>query len=310
MYSPSYQYRVRPFAKWAGGKAQLLGQMHTMFPAALRQGKIYKYVEPFVGGGAVFFSVASSYPVDELIIADVNPELMLVYRTLQKAVQSLIARLEELQRAYLPLKDTERRNFFYQIREQFNQQRSRTQYAAFQEAWIERAAQFIFLNRTCFNGLFRVNSKGIFNVSFGRYTNPTLYDADNLLAVSRILQKAVILTGDFSCIEPYVDHHTFVYLDPPYRPISKTAYFTSYYNKLFTDEDQIRLAHFYRRLDTLGARLMLSNSDPKNQDKNDEFFERAYTGYRILRVKAARMINSKAEKRGRINEIIVMNYRE
>lgn len=310
MYSPSYQYRVRPFAKWAGGKAQLLGQMHTMFPAALRQGNIYKYVEPFVGGGAVFFSVACTYPVDELIIADVNPELMLVYRTLQKDVKNLATRLEEIQHAYLALPDAERRYFFYEIREQFNLQRSQIQYAAFQDAWIERSAQFIFLNRTCFNGLFRVNSKGVFNVSFGRYANPTIYDADNLFAVSQILQKAVILTGDFSYIEPYVDRYTFVYFDPPYRPISKTAYFTSYSNKLFTDEDQIRLAHFYRGLDHRGARLMLSNSDPKNHDKSDEFFERNYAGYRILRVKAARMINSKAEKRGRINEIIVMNYRE
>jgi DNA adenine methylase len=164
------------------------------------------------------------------------------------------------------------------------------------------------MNRTCFNGLFRVNSKGEFNVPFGRYKNPTILDEETLLSVSHVFNSAKLIWGDFSEIEPYVDENTFVYFDPPYRPISQTASFKSYSKGDFNDEEQLRLARFFRDLDKTGAKLMLSNSDPKNIDQNDNFFDDAFDGFIIKRVEASRMINSKASKRGPINELLITNY--
>jgi DNA adenine methylase len=166
----------------------------------------------------------------------------------------------------------------------------------------------IYLNRTCYNGLYRLNSVGVINVPFGRYANPRLLDEKNLCAVSRLLQGVSITCGDFTVIEPQVDAATFVYFDPPYRPISKTAHFTSYSQHNFDDAEQARLANFFRHLDGQGARLMLSNSDPHHLDPEDDFFERAYAGYRIERVQAGRNINSQSQKRGPISELVILNY--
>lgn len=300
--------KAKPFLKWAGGKAQLVDQITKHFPIELRTGLIHKYAEPFVGGGALFFRIAQTYDIDEFLIADVNEELILAYQTIKKDVSSLIDLLKWMQTKYHRLSPNRQKEYFYSIRFEFNEKRLHINYQRFQESWIERTAQIIFLNRTCFNGLFRVNSKGEFNVPFGCYKNPLICAEDNLRQVSELLQRTQIQLGDFTICEPFVTSDTFVYFDPPYRPISKTANFTSYSRYDFDDIAQLRLASFYRLLDEKGAKLMLSNSDPKNENPNDQFFEEAYKGFHIERVRANRMINCNADKRGAISELLIMNY--
>ncbi|MER3492173.1 MAG: modification methylase [Mastigocladus sp. ERB_26_2] len=298
----------KPFLKWAGGKGQLLEQIEKFLPDELGSGSIKRYIEPFIGGGALFLYIANTYEIEEFVISDINSELVIVYKTIQKNVEKLIETLQEIQKKYLSLDNDERNLYFYQIRSQFNWRRHQINFQFYSQEWIERTAQIIFLNRTCFNGLFRVNSKGDFNVPVGRYKDPTICDPDNLRVVAQILQKTQILHGDFTQCEELVDNKTLVYFDPPYRPISQTANFTSYSQYSFDDAEQLRLRDFFRVLDKKGAKLILSNSDPKNEDLNDNFFELAYKGYRIERLKAKRNINSNASKRQQINELLIMNY--
>lgn len=299
---------VRPFLKWAGGKSKLLEQLDKNFPEELLNGSIKRYIEPFIGSGAVFLHIAQSYSVDDFFISDINPELVIAYKTIQKEVEYLIELLLNIQTKYLSLDESERNKYFYQTRSTFNSCRNQIDFHIYNKDWVERTAQLIFLNRTCFNGLFRVNSQGEFNVPAGRYKNPTICDKENLRAVSQILQKTQIYQGDFTECEKFVNQQTLVYFDPPYRPISKTASFTSYSQYSFNDCDQLRLRDFFRLLDSQGSKLILSNSDPKNEEADDNFFDYAYEGYRIERVKAARNINSKASKRGKIDELVIMNY--
>ncbi len=300
--------KAQPFLKWAGGKTQLLTQIESFFPEELLTGSITKYIEPFVGGGAVFFRVANTYPISEFLISDVNPELIIAYQTIQKDVESLISRLWKEQETYLSLTEEERKNFFYQVRNDYNLRRNQINFETYHSHWIERTTQLIFLNRTCFNGLFRVNSKGEFNVPFGRYKKPRICDTDNLRQVSQVLEKTIIQQGDFTNCKEFVDQTSFVYFDPPYRPISKTSNFNAYSQQVFNDSEQLRLRDFFQSLNQKGAKLLLSNSDPKNEDQNDDFFEDAYSNYRIERVEAARNINSKGSQRGKIKELLIMNY--
>lgn len=299
---------AKPFLKWAGGKGQLIHQIDSYLPSQLKSGKISRYIEPFIGGAAIFFHIAQTYSINELIISDINPELILAYRTVKQDVEVLISFLCDIEKHYLSLDEVGRKEYFYNLRQRFNHKRKVVDYSVYQEYWIERTAQIIFLNRTCFNGLFRVNSKGEFNVPFGKYENPTICDASNLRDVSQILQRTEILLGDYTIIDSSVDKNTFVYFDPPYRPISRTSNFTSYSSYTFDDNEQYRLAKFYRLLDERGASLMLSNSDPQNEDINDRFFENLYEDYHIQRVQASRMINRDADKRGLINELLIINY--
>ena len=241
-------------------------------------------------------------------IADINAELILAYRTIQQDVEALIAELAEIEERYLPLSRPRRNDFYYEQRDIYNADRTAINYDSFQEAWIKRTAQLIFLNKTCYNGLFRVNSQGEYNVPFGRYKNPTICDASNLRAVSALLQRVLIHYGHYSDCADMIDEATLVYFDPPYRPISATANFTAYSPLTFDDSQQLELAQFYRRLDRQGAILLLSNSDPKNIDPDDGFLEDAYEGFRIERVQARRRINRNAEKRGPINELLILNY--
>ena len=308
MLATTHLSQARPFLKWAGGKGQLLAQFESFFPADLKNGVIRRYVEPFIGSGAVFFKIAQTFPALELVISDINPELILVYRTIQVQVEGLIECLQGLQERYLGLSEAARKDFYYRLRADYNARRHQIDYDGYQAAWIERSAQLIFLNRTGYNGLFRLNSRGAFNVPFGRYKNPRLLDAGNLRAVARLLQNVHIRFGDFEGIARFVDRDTLVYFDPPYRPISATAHFTAYSREAFDDAQQLRLAAFYRALDARGARLMLSNSDPHNLDPGDDFFERAYSGYRLERVQASRNINRQASNRGPISELLILNY--
>lgn len=300
--------QAKPFLKWAGGKSQLLPQIISRLPAQLKQGRIRRYVEPFIGGGAVFFHIIQNYRIEESFISDANEELILAYRTIQQDVGTVIDQLKEFDSIYKKLVPEKQRTFYYELRERFNQQRSAINYTRYDTSWALRTAMIIFLNRTCFNGLFRVNARGEFNVPFGKYTLPTIYSEENLRAVSEILQRTQIHLGDFSECEYFVDGSTFVYCDPPYRPISKTSHFTAYSTYVFDDEAQLRLASFFRLLDKKGARLMLSNSDPKNENPHDDFFENAYRGFHIHRVRASRMINCNGNKRGAIYELLITNY--
>lgn len=297
-----------PFLKWAGGKSQLLDQIQAYLPTELVDGKLTRYLEPFVGSGAVFFKVLQSFAIEECLLADANPELILVYRTVKQDVEALIARLAEIEDHYLGLDEENRRDFYYRMRAEFNAQRPNFQYSKYEPRWVERAAIILFLNRTGYNGLFRVNSKGEFNVPMGRYAKPRILDAGNLRRAYQLLQKVNLRSCDFEEVGDFVDRRTMVYFDPPYRPISQTAHFTSYSQVIFDDDQQLRLAAFYRRMHDEGGKLMLSNSDPKNNDPGDDFFERAYAGFRIERLLARRNINSDAGKRGAISELLIMNY--
>lgn len=307
--SPSlFEPEAKPFLKWAGGKRQLLKQIIPYFPPGLENGQIKRYVEPFIGGGAIFFYIAYHYHIDELFISDINEELILAYRTVQSNINDLIPLLADLQESYLKSDTSQRKALFYRVRNDFNTNLSSINFLEFQPSWIERTAQLIFLNRTCFNGLFRINSKGGFNVPFGKYKKPKICDANNLHAVSKLLQKTKIHCCDFEGSNKFINADTFVYSDPPYRPISKTASFTSYSRYSFNDVSQKRLANFFHVLDKQKVKLMLSNSDPHNINPDDNFFEELYTNFRINLVKANRMINRDATKRGRINELIITNY--
>ena len=299
---------ARPFLKWAGGKGQLLGQIGQHLPADLQEGRLTKYAEPFIGGGAVFFLIANDFDVREFFISDMNEDLILAYRTIQQQVEGLIERLDEIQRQYIGLNPDCRKRYFYEARRLFNQNRARIDRSSPSQDAALNVARLIFLNRTCFNGLYRVNLSGEFNVPFGNYNNPKICDAANLRSVSRAFQSAEIHYGDFTACRNFVDEQTFVYLDPPYRPISKTASFNSYSKNPFGDDEQTRLALFYRELDRAGAKLMLSNSDPQNEDPHDMFFEDIYAGFSIHKVLAKRAINSKGGKRGEITELLITNY--
>ena len=300
---------ARPFLKWAGGKTQLLGQIRACYPPGLESGAVTRYVEPFLGGGAVFLDVMQRSEIAEAFLYDINPELVVAYTAVQRDPQGLIERLAEYRRQYLENDDAGRAEFFYARRAHYNAQKATIDFGVFSEAWVERAADLIFLNKTCFNGLFRVNASGRFNVPFGRYVKPEIFDANNIRTVAQLLQRATIRGGGFEVCRAVVHARTFVYFDPPYRPISSTSSFTSYATDRFDDDDQRRLAGFCRELDAaVGARLMLSNSDPKNNDPHDDFFDDLYAGFQIRRVTASRMINSVAEGRGKIMEILVTNY--
>jgi DNA adenine methylase len=299
---------AKPFLKWAGGKKQLLVQLSVLFPAELSTGAIKRYAEPFLGGGAMFFHLVQSYGLREFWLSDINEEIILCYQTIKYGVKELVDVLDEMQNHYWQSSSQEQEKMFYDIRGQFNLNRSKIDFTNFSSAWVERTAQTIFLNRTCFNGLFRVNSNGLFNVPFGKYRNPSLFEKNNLFEISEILQDAQISCGDFTTCGSFVDSKTFCYFDPPYRPISQTASFTSYSMFDFKDGSQTRLASFFRELDDKGSKLMLSNSNPKNENPGDDFFERLYQGFNISTVLAARAINSNGGKRGAISELVITNY--
>ncbi len=287
-----------PFVKWAGGKRQLIKQIEDYLPLELKNGYMTRYIEPFVGGGAVLFHIAQLYNIEELFIFDINPELIVAYQTIKNNLEDLLEILSKLATEYLLLNEERRKEYFYEMRSQFNLLRKEPNYNK-----IKITALLIFLNRTCFNGLFRVNSRGEFNVPCGKYKNPTICNSANLKAVSNILQKARIELGDFEKCEKYVNKKSFVYFDPPYKPISNTSNFTAYAKDNFGDREQLRLRDFFTLLDRKDAKLMLSNSDSE-----DLFFENAYREFTIEKVKARRNINRNAKKRGKIKEILIMNY--
>lgn len=299
-YEKSKSVTLKPFVKWVGGKSQLVEQIEQMLPSDGEK-TLTKYAEPMVGGGALFFSILSKYDFEKLYISDINAELINAYQAVKNDVENLIAKLNEMQMLFLPIDENGRKYFYYTVRERFNST------ALTEETATDKAAQFIFLNKTCFNGLYRVNRKGQFNVPMGAYKNPTICDDENLRNIHEALQNVTIVCGDYTLSKSFIDKDTFVYLDPPYRPISETSAFTAYSTDAFDDNEQIRLAKFIDEINNSGAKIVLSNSDPKNVNEEDNFFDDLYKNYKINRVEASRAINSKGDKRGKINELLICN---
>ncbi|HGE71021.1 TPA: Dam family site-specific DNA-(adenine-N6)-methyltransferase [Candidatus Poribacteria bacterium] len=301
---------AKPFLKWAGGKNQILYELESRIPLEIRKsGIIDRYVEPFVGGGAFFFLIKNKYEIKQTFLIDINKELILAYKTIKKNPLELIQKLKNLEESFFKLSNKAKKGLFYEIRRLYNNHIKIFDYDNFNDDWIERSAFLIFLNKTCFNGLFRQNRKGEFNVPYGDYKNPKICDAENIIEVSNALKYSEIINGDFEISEKFIEKGTFVYFDPPYRPLNKTSAFTRYSKEDFNDEDQKRLAIFYRQMSDRGAYLMLSNSDPKNQNPDDNFFDELYKDFNIDRVLANRMINCNGDKRGKIKEIVITNYK-
>ena len=296
---------VKPFVKWAGGKGSLIPQLTNFYPYQLKDGIITKYVEPFVGGGAVLIDILQKYEVKEAYAFDINIDLINCYNVIKSDVNELITKLKQMESKFLNLDSDDREKYFYDVRKEYNSYK-----ISEVELNTKRAAEFIFLNRTCFNGLYRVNRKGEFNVPFGKYKNPRICDSNNLTKLSQLLQNVVFKYGDYKKSSECVDNTTFVYFDPPYRPLSVSSGFTSYTKEDFNDENQKELASYYRELDSKDAKLMLSNSNPKNTNKDDDFFEKIYTGFNINEVLAKRMINADCTGRGAISELLITNYEE
>ena len=301
-YNMNDEKRVKPFLKWAGGKSQLLREIEQYYP--FKNGTVTKYAEPFVGGGAVLLDILGKYELEEIYVSDINAELINTYRIIRDDIDELIYMLKAMQSEFVPL-DTEHRKAYYLCkREKFNDLKVNGD----ESINIEKAALMIFLNKTCFNGLFRVNKKGPFNVPMGSYKNPLICDELNLRAVSDKLQKVTIVCGDYRKSADFIDDKTFVYFDPPYRPITDTASFTAYTENLFNDDEQIELAKFVDEMHRKGAKVVISNSDPKNSNAEDNFFDNIYSTHKIKRVEATRMINSKSEARGKIKELLISNF--
>ena len=291
---------VKPFVKWVGGKSQLIGELEKILSES--EGRtLTKYCEPMVGGGALLFDILSKYDFEEVYVSDINSELINTYNVIKENVDELIAKLREMQLIYLPMDENGRKLYYYSVRDKFNVVELSS------DTKVEKAAYFIFLNRTCFNGLYRVNRRGQFNVPMGAYKNPTICDEENLSNINRVLQNVNIVCGDYALSKNFIDKNTFVYFDPPYRPISETSAFTSYNSDAFDDGEQIRLSKFIDEINVTGAKIVLSNSDPKNVNPKDNFFDELYKNYDIIRVSASRNINSKADNRGKINELLICN---
>lgn len=296
---------AKPFVKWAGGKSQLLPNIRSKYPKELGK-SITKYCEPFVGGGAVLFDVLLNYEVNEVLINDINAELTNTYSYIKNHLSELLLELDKMQVAFWQLDVKNRKEYYYEKRERFNFLKVNGN----ESINLEKAALFIFLNKTCFNGLFRVNKKGLFNVPMGAYKKPLICDADNLIAISGLLKNVTIKCGDYKECIGFIDQNTFIYIDPPYRPLTATASFTSYNESDFNDKEQMELRAFVDSITAKNAKVVISNSDPKNIDKEDGFFDTLYSKYNILRVSAKRMINCNKESRGNVSELLITNFKE
>lgn len=289
--------RAKPFLKWAGGKTQLIAEIERCLPPLVLSGK-FTYVEPFAGSGAVLFWMLNKFPnMRNVVINDINSDLINAYEITRSKPKELISTLKDFQNEYHDLQNKEepKKEYYYQKRDSYNARITNK---------ITQAALFIFLNRTCFNGLYRVNRSNLFNVPMGSYKLPMICDEQNILAVSDALQDVEILNGDFEKTLSYASENSFFYLDPPYKPLSATSNFNSYAGNGFDDKEQIRLKHFCVELHNHGSKWLLSNSDVQH----DNFFDKIYSDFYIKRVKAKRIINSKSDKRGELDELLISNF--
>lgn len=292
---------ARPFLKWAGGKTQLITEIERSLPHEIIN-KEFTYIEPFVGSGAVLFWMISRFPnMKNAVITDINADLINAYTVISKHPTELISELEKIQNEYHSLKtnDDKQTEYYFGKRKLYN---SRV------ENNINQAALFIFLNKSGFNGIYRVNSKNEYNVPKGSSTTPPICDAENILAVNKALKNVTILCGDYQETINYAQGTTFFYFDPPYKPLSKTSSFNSYSKEEFNDDEQIRLRDFCYKLKGMGHKWMLSNSDVKGKDMSNNFFDEIYSEFLIARVQARRSLNAHGDKRGKLSELLITNY--
>lgn len=296
---------ARPFVKWVGGKGQLIQQLKQNLPIELYNQR-FTYIEPFVGGGAMLFFMLQKFPnIKRVIINDINSNLTDTYKTIKEEAEELVYRLRHLEQQYYSISiEDNRKDFYLEMRRRFNEEALNS---------LDKTTLLIFLNRTCFNGLYRENSKGFFNVPFGRYANPTICNEKVIYADSELLNRfdVQIFNGDFKETAKAINNSsmTFFYFDPPYRPLSATSSFNSYVKEDFNDDCQRDLAGFCRMLNNRkNVKWMLSNSDCSAKNPNDTFFEDIYEGFNIKRVYASRMVNANASKRGKLTELLIRNY--
>lgn len=291
-----FEKKAKPFLKWAGGKTQVLSIICQKIP--YREKDIFIFIEPFVGSGAVLFDVLQKYPnIKKAVINDINTDLMNTYNVIKNNVHKLIKELKKYQEEYYALEHNleQEKEYYYRKRDIFNNR---------QETDIVQATLFIFLNRTCFNGLFRVNSSNNFNVPIGRYKKPQICNEENLLLVSNLLRNVIILNDDYEKTIEYIDTETLFYLDPPYKPLSQSSSFTSYTKNGFDDNEQIRLKDFCDQLSINKCKWILSNSDVKDYGEGN-FFDELYKDYTIDRVEVRRSINADASRRNTLNELVI-----
>lgn len=302
---------MKPFLKWAGGKGQLLPYIAQYYP--FDDGVFKKYAEPFIGGGAVLFDVLEKYKnLEQAYISDINPYLINTYICVKVAVEDLIEQLLIYQDDFLSKEQELRREYFYKNRARFNELvlkkiRVVKSKRYLKKEHIEMAALLIFLNRTCYNGLYRVNRNGLFNVPIGNYKNPLICDANNLKVVSKALKKVKIEHAEYQLVEKFADSNTFIYIDPPYRPISSTGNFTSYTQHIFNDESQEALCQVVRSLSDKGVKILLSNSDPRSVDPDDYYFDKLYDSFYIQRIDALRLISR--VRRDSVKELLISNIK-
>lgn len=296
--------KAKPFIKWVGGKGQLLEQLENLLPADFWKWRDATYIEPFVGGGAMLFHMLQRHPnIRHAVINDINHDLVVCYQTVRDNVEELIPSVRDIEQRYLAQPDMDaKREMFMEIRSRYNKKDLDP---------IENTTLFFFLNRTCFNGLYRVNKKGEFNVPCGKYLTPQICDEATLRTDSELLKRVEILEGDFAqTLDHTLGTPTLFYFDPPYRPLSDTSSFNDYTKEAFNDDSQVRLKEFCDKVNDAGYLFMLSNSDCKGKDEKDNFFDILYEAYHINRVMASRNVNANGAKRGKITEILVHNYSE
>lgn len=295
--------KAKPFVKWAGGKGNLLAQLEQALPSNFDQLPNVTYIEPFVGGGAMLFHMLQKHNnIQRAVINDINGDLVHCYRLIRKSPNILIRHLRVLEGDFYRLPVSERQNRYYEWRDEFNAQALSSD---------RRAALFIFLNRTCYNGLFRVNTTGNFNVPYGRYAHPIICDAERIMNAHALLSKRnvkIMRAGTYQRIqnELGIDGTNFIYFDPPYRPVSQTSYFKGYSNSPFEDRQQEELKEFCDQMSDLQCLIMLSNSDSKKDGQS--YFEALFHGYRCTKVHAPRSINAYSSQRASQTEVLIRNY--
>ena len=295
---------AKPFVKWAGGKGNLLQKLEALLPTDYDDLKNVTYIEPFVGGGAMLFHMLQRHKcIRRAVINDINADLIRCYQLIANDPQILIDRLKNIENNYFSVDFPARKELFYAYRDQYNSEGIHPD---------EKAALFIFLNHTCFNGLYRVNAAGKFNVPYGRYKKPVICNKEVIMADHRLLNSIELMIrqpGDYKLVRQNLsrNHPNFVYFDPPYRPLNDTSSFREYSNDPFDDIQQEELKEFCDRLSNKNCLIMLSNSDSKTEN-GDSYFEALYEGYGIQRVLAPRFINADPEKRKKLTEVVIRNY--
>ncbi|MFZ0455770.1 MAG: Dam family site-specific DNA-(adenine-N6)-methyltransferase [Ignavibacteriaceae bacterium] len=298
---------AKPFLKWAGGKTQLLTDIDNNLPPEIKSNGIKNYYEPFLGSAAVFLFLKQKYNIENAYLSDISSNLISTFKIVRSETNSLIKELKFLDSEFKLKNLGERKVYYNNKREEFNalllsgNQKNK-------QKLVRKASLTIFLNKTCFNGLYRVNKSGQFNVPFGRYENPKIIDEENLLLVSQLLRNVVLEVRDFKSLPKIVKKNSFIYYDPPYSPLNKTSNFTSYSEFEFSLKEQEELAKVYVLLDKKGTKQLLSNADLKSHNSKNDFHDNLYYKFTIKRILASRVINSKSANRGKISELLVSNY--